>query len=124
MTTVGGAISGYCAIGNTCDAIRPAIVMMIEMTPANIGRLMKNSENDMVGSLLGGGGRCRWCRGGRFGDRRARTHLEQVVDDHAVARLEAREDRPVAADPVAHSHRARLRLAVRVDDEDEAGLFG
>ena len=48
MTTVGGAISGYCAIGSTCDAIKPAIVMMIEMTPAKIGRLMKNSENDIV----------------------------------------------------------------------------
>src|SRR5204862_5866231 len=114
MTTVGGAISGYCAIGNTCDAIRPAIVMMIEMTPANIGRLMKNSENDIDRPLFGSRGRRGGCRGRRFGHRRAWTHLEQVVDDHAVARLEARQNRPVAADPVPHLHRPRLRLAVGV----------
>jgi hypothetical protein len=46
MTTVGGAISGYCATGSTCDAIKPASVMMIAMTPAKIGRFMKNCENN------------------------------------------------------------------------------
>src|SRR6478672_4866220 len=55
MTTVGGAISGYWAMGSTCDAIRPAIVMMIEMTPAKIGRPMKNSENDMTRTRYFGG---------------------------------------------------------------------
>src|SRR4051794_36869494 len=99
MTTVGGAISGYCAMGNTCDAIRPAIVMMIEMTPAKIGRLMKNSENDIQPLLRRCCGRCCRGNGGRFGHLRTRTHLEQVVRDHAIACLEAREDRPVAADP-------------------------
>src|SRR5271167_3631259 len=48
MITVGGAISGYWATGSTRPAISPASVMMIEMTPAKIGRLMKNSENDMA----------------------------------------------------------------------------
>src|ERR1700704_6082698 len=48
MTTVGGAISGYCATGSTCDAIKPASVMMIAMTAAKIGRLMKNCENNVA----------------------------------------------------------------------------
>src|ERR1022692_73296 len=51
MTTVGGAISGYCAIGSTCDEISPANVMMIEITPAKIGRLMKNSEKPIGDGL-------------------------------------------------------------------------
>ncbi len=45
MVTVGGAISGYCAIGRTCEATRPASVMMIAMTPAKIGRSMKNLDS-------------------------------------------------------------------------------
>ena len=48
MMIVGGAISGYWATGSTRAAIRPARVMMIEMTPAKIGRLIKNSENDIA----------------------------------------------------------------------------
>src|SRR4029079_11030325 len=58
MTTVGGALSGYCATGSTCDAINPASVMMIAMTPAKIGRLMKNCENNVASRyfLPGAGG--------------------------------------------------------------------
>jgi len=50
---------------------------------------------------------------------RAGPHLEQVVDDHVIAGLQSRQDRPVRADPVAGSHRNRLRLAFCIDDEDE-----
>ena len=32
IVTVGGATSGYCAIGSTCEATSPASVMMIEST--------------------------------------------------------------------------------------------
>ena len=38
----GGAMLGNCAIGSWTIATRPRIVMMIEMTIATIGRLMKN----------------------------------------------------------------------------------
>jgi hypothetical protein len=44
IRTVGGAIWGYCAIGNTCAATRPAMTMMIDSTDAKIGRLMKNFD--------------------------------------------------------------------------------
>src|SRR6185312_10882587 len=37
-------ISGYCATGRICDAITPASAMMIAMTLAKIGRLMKKRE--------------------------------------------------------------------------------
>src|SRR6266700_2953269 len=43
--TVGGAISGYCAIGRIFSETAPAIRMMMESTPANTGRSMKKREN-------------------------------------------------------------------------------
>src|SRR4030095_2646621 len=124
MTTVGGAISGYCAIGSTCDAISPASVMMIEMTPAKIGRLMKNCENDIVDRLLVRGLGRRRRAGRRFGHRNAGTDLQQVVDDDTIAGAEAGYDRPIAADPIACPYHASLRLAFGVDDEHEIALFG
>src|SRR5437660_6087336 len=44
MVTVGGEISGYCAIGGTFAAIKPASTNRIEMTPAKMGRSMKNFD--------------------------------------------------------------------------------
>src|SRR5262245_1719148 len=38
-------MSGYCAIGRLKTAIPPASVMMIDITEAKIGRLMKKLEN-------------------------------------------------------------------------------
>src|SRR4249920_1242974 len=50
--TTGGAISGYCAIGNERVADRPAITMKMASTAAKIGRSMKKREN-MLGPLVG-----------------------------------------------------------------------
>ena len=44
MITVGGVMSGYCATGNTRYAMIPASTMMMEITIATIGRLMKNLD--------------------------------------------------------------------------------
>ena len=44
MVTVGGAISGYCAMGSTFNATRPARTRMIAITDAKIGRRMKNFD--------------------------------------------------------------------------------
>ncbi len=41
MFTVGGAISGYSAIGSAAPAITPTIVRITESTVAKIGRSMK-----------------------------------------------------------------------------------
>src|SRR5450755_4647271 len=102
--------------------------MMIAMTPAKIGRLMKNSENDIAATLFvaspgRGVRRCRRRRGGfhgwRLGHRSARLNLEQVVDDDFVAGIEAGEDRPLLSDPVSGRDRPRLHFPIGVDDENE-----
>src|SRR3982751_2538526 len=43
-TTEGGATSGYSEIGSPRSAIRPAISISSESTPAKIGRSMKNLD--------------------------------------------------------------------------------
>src|ERR1700749_815389 len=43
-TTDGGTTSGYSEIGNCVIAIRPDRKMMTEITPAKIGRSMKNLD--------------------------------------------------------------------------------
>src|SRR5580698_4716389 len=54
-TTDGGTTSGYSEIGNCVIEIRPARKMATEMTPAKIGRSMKNRERYMRGlAALGG----------------------------------------------------------------------
>src|ERR1700676_4808368 len=45
---VGGAISGYCAMGSVESAITPTIVMTILITPAKIGRSMKKCGKFMA----------------------------------------------------------------------------
>src|ERR1700691_5412754 len=47
-TTDGGTTSGYSEIGNCIIAIRPARKMATEMTPAKIGRSMKNLDKDIL----------------------------------------------------------------------------
>src|SRR5208283_2995643 len=126
MMTVGGAISGYWATGSTCAAISPARVMMMEMTAAKIGRLMKNSENDIAATLFGD--RCGACAGlarrRRLDHRGARLDLQQIVDDDPVAGVESGHDRPVRVDPIAGLDRPRLRLAFGVDDKHQILLLG
>ena len=40
--TIGGTISGYCAIGSPCIATSPSITMMMDNTIATMGRSTKN----------------------------------------------------------------------------------
>src|SRR5581483_4548755 len=42
IVTTGGAICGYCAMGNVGMTISPAMTMMSEQTAARIGRRKKN----------------------------------------------------------------------------------
>src|SRR3569833_1005855 len=91
-TTEGGTTSGYSLIGNCVIAIRPARKMMVEITPAKIGRSMKNLDRLMACSAskdskiqlflilrrLGGVRRAR-CAGAQF---------LQAIQDQLVARLQ------------------------------------
>src|ERR1700735_2102652 len=54
-TTDGGTTSGYSEIGNCVIAIKPARKMAIEITPAKIGRSMKNLDRFMSASSPGSG---------------------------------------------------------------------
>ena len=47
-STVGGAISGYCATGSVNRAMPPPSVMKMDSTAAKMGRLMKKRENTIV----------------------------------------------------------------------------
>src|ERR1017187_5219973 len=106
MVTVGGAISGYWAIGSTCEATKPATVIMIDMTPAKIGREMK--KLNMEPALLRRGGRglrrigqSGLCFGRRRGaDLGAGAQVAHVVEDAPVSASQAAGDDPVRADPV------------------------
>src|SRR6202171_355187 len=106
--------------------------MMIAITAAKIGRLMKNSENDIGATLvvagLWGCVRCRHRRNSAFrgrhlGYRSARLHLEQITDHALVASIEAREYCPVLPDPVSGRDRPRLRFPIGVDDKNEVSFF-
>src|SRR5262245_52097922 len=52
MTTVGGAISGYCATGNVGYATTPKITINVDTTAAKIGRSMKKCGKRMAAPLL------------------------------------------------------------------------
>src|SRR6516225_8896052 len=51
-STVGGAISGYCATGRVSMAMPPPSTTTMDSTEAKIGRLMKNAENTSRTSLV------------------------------------------------------------------------
>src|SRR4051794_35324754 len=50
-STVGGAMSGYCATGRLTMAMPPPSTMTMDSTEAKIGRLMKNAGNTGAASL-------------------------------------------------------------------------
>src|SRR5947207_8256045 len=100
MSTVGGAISGYCATASSLAATSPARTMTIAMTAANTGRWMK--KRDMVCRSL--------ARRFRL-DRHARAQADDVVDDHRIAGLQALEDHPAVAEPLPDLDLALRRLA-------------
>src|SRR5260370_31533710 len=47
-STVGGAISGYCATGRVNRAMPPANTTTMDSTEAKMGRLMKKLENTVI----------------------------------------------------------------------------
>src|SRR3984893_1153321 len=95
---MGGAISGYCAIGRRLKVTPPRIRMTIATTAAKIGRSMKKCEMRiaLLLFLLRRGGRAgrSWRAAGRGRAFRHRRHLDarprahDAVHDHPVVRRE------------------------------------
>ena len=94
-------MAGYCRTGRLTTETAPAIMTMMAMTHAKMGRSMKKRDNMSELSLaFGDFGRCARVRGsvhllrrGHCLDRRARLDLLQTVEHHAFTRGEARGDR-------------------------------
>src|SRR6266550_61652 len=113
-TTVGGAISGYCAMGNWNTAIPPTSTMTMESTAAKIGRRMKKWEKFIgteteVNSVLWFGGRL-WIH------QNTGSHAHQSFNDDLFARLQPLLDDPQPVNQRADLHRAELDFFLRVDD--------
>src|SRR5581483_1862934 len=96
---------GYCSIGRLKAAIAPASMITIAITQAKTGRSMKKRDNAMRRSFLlraGWGGLWLHRRGYDFHvglDHSGALH--QALHDHLVARFQAVQDLPVAADHAA-----------------------
>ena len=129
---IGGAISGYCAIGSRTNATAPRMTNTIETTEAKIGRSMKKCEM-RIARLP----RCRpyWvvacdavAGGGASVLRRhlaARPRAHQAVDDDAIVGREPFLDHAQAVDQLAERHVVLPRDVVGVDDQHEfARLLG
>src|SRR5216683_3533420 len=114
---VGGTTSGYSLIGSRHIAIRPTIKMMLESTPAKIGRRMKKSEKFMELLVVAnrrlalGGFQMRWpsvghrllCHHGH-----SRTNTLHTVDHDFIPGVE-----PIAHNTLAVDHRTQLHGLIR-----------
>src|SRR5258708_7575994 len=108
-------MSGNCATGRLRYETMPIIVMMIAMTIATMGRLMKKRAM-VCGLLRCGFRRCvrRRCpRLGRHGCSGAQ--LLETFHHHFFAGLQARRDGPFTAKARPYRDSANLRLIVRAD---------
>src|SRR5580692_4895391 len=101
MRASGGTIFGNCAIGRLTSATAPTITVMIAMTIATMGRLMKNFD---TARLL-----CGLARRRRDGihKRAVLRHFLGAVRDDPVARVEPGLD---------HRQRADLGPDLHVDE--------
>src|SRR5438034_2035606 len=117
---VGGAISGYWAIGSVESAITPTSVMTMLMTPAKIGRSIKKcGKFTALTPRLGSPSF--WfcgCRGARLRFRSGRCFLRHRYNFHSrLQQLETRGNNflsvfePVLYDPFAFESACRLEGA-------------
>src|SRR5271169_4133480 len=122
-TTEGGTTSGYSEIGNCVIDIRPARKMATEMTPAKIGRSMKNFDRYIFGNSARAADLRLIACSSAIGLRRhgrARSEPLQVIEDHAVACFDARENNAIAIDLRAKLYGAIFGLVAIADHEYEA----
>src|SRR6266498_208614 len=118
-TTVGGAISGYCAMGNWNTAINPTSTMTIERTAAKIGRRMKKWEKFMaIPPSVGHGSLRRTFPQFRL-HHDSRTHAQQSFNDDLFTWLQPLLNHAQAVDHWADLYRAKLNLLLCVDYIDK-----
>src|ERR1051326_6134067 len=113
ILTAGGAMLGYCSIGNVVIESAPAIIMTIAITHAKTGRSMKKREIDTSAScrpLL-----CGKCRRDRP-DRNARAEVLRALHNQPVAVLQAGCHQPIIGDRAGDLERAQLRLVALSGD--------
>src|SRR5207302_8371769 len=108
-TTEGGTTSGYSEIGSWVMAIRPARKMTTEITPAKIGRSMKNFDKFTSGPLqvsdgLDGVQSVRRRLYGLWRNCRAGRQFLQSIQDDTVAQLQAGQHHALAIDGGAQLH--------------------
>src|SRR5271165_7404061 len=97
---------GNCATGNPSMVMAPTITIMIEMTMATIGRLMKNF--DICSPFLG------FCRKWLGIHLRARAHFLQALGDYAFAGLQSFSNNPLCTHPITHFDRSNVHFILLV----------
>src|SRR5512141_990215 len=109
-------MAGYCETGSSRIEIAPAIITMMAMTHAKMGRSMKNlaTEAPGAGALAR---RLAGVRGGHRVHQHARADLLEPLDDDLVARLEAGGHEPGVAHGAVGDELPALDLLLRVHDE-------
>src|SRR6516165_12532160 len=132
-TTVGGVMLGNCSIGKPQRAMPPAIIVMIAITLAKIGRSMKNRENMSwwwperrnSGTIHCGGEVLALGLGENRVDLQVGAGAQQALDDDAVLGPDLARDHTQVIDPPTGLDRARLDDIVAPDDQKKrAGLVG
>src|SRR5262245_4815262 len=118
--TVGGATSGYCAIGRPTSDTTPTIVTTIDSTIAKIGRAMKKCEMFTGWPSLGNHG---------F-DGLVQPRAQQTLDDDAVVGLERRRLRiarrhlaAAVVEQLAGQHVAPFDDVLLVDQQQVAAVL-
>src|SRR6185369_6322717 len=107
---------GYWATGSPARATSPTMTVMMAMTMATIGRLMKKRYMALPPAAFGCGARPGSRAGGQAErprlNRHPLFHLLHTFGDHHLARLEARLDFPKRSHPLARLYHAQLHLVV------------
>src|SRR5271157_856952 len=124
---MGSAIFGNCAVGKTRMQMAPAMNMMIEITMATIGRLIKNLDMrfQLDRRMLGIG------RPSLLDIRRIRLRIDlgaifdflYAFSDHAIASLQTVVDNPQETKLCADLNRHNGYFVIGAHDRDQVGAL-
>src|SRR5271168_4279562 len=118
MKISGGTTFGNCAIGRPAMETRPMMTMMMDITMATMGRLMKNLDIRLLSGLRsvlrihGLGGQRHRRIGGVH--QASLPDLLNPLNHHPLPWLEALFDNPEVAGLIPHPHRLDVDFVVGV----------